>query len=150
VNTDTITGRVIVVDYGKPLADMIAAGKYDWVSPNITAGRFPVKGTGTKRFRAKLFNFGRFISSEGALAAIEHEGFTPGSHVHGLAFGAAFPEEQRKYPIACLGSSAQVLDGRVVVYLGMVGDKRGLHLTNWNDGWNDQWRVLGVQEVSEA
>jgi hypothetical protein len=119
-------------------------------NPDITAERFPVDGTGKKMFRTKLFHFDRYISSEEVVAAIKDENFTPGNHVHGFAFGAAFPEQQRKHPIACLGSSAQVLGGRVVVYLDRVGDKRGLRLSNWNDGWNDGWRVLGVQDVSAA
>jgi hypothetical protein len=150
MNTDTLADPVIAVDFGRPLAAMIAAGSYDWVNPDITAERFPVDGTGKKMFRTKLFHFDRYISSEEVVAAIKDENFTPGNHVHGFAFGAAFPEQQRKHPIACLGSSAQVLGGRVVVYLDRVGDKRGLRLSNWNDGWNDGWRVLGVQDVSAA
>jgi hypothetical protein len=35
MNTDTIADRFIAVDYGKPLADMIAAGKYDWVKRSV-------------------------------------------------------------------------------------------------------------------
>jgi len=148
MNTDTktTTDRVIVVDYGKPLADMIAAGKYDWVNPDITAERFPVEGTGKKTFRTKLFAFGRYISSDDAVAAMKEEGFTPATHVHGLAFGAAFPEKQRKYPIACLGSSAQVHGDRYVVCLNGNDDERFLGLSDWGVCW----RYLGVREVSAA
>jgi hypothetical protein len=150
MNTDTIADRVIAVDYGMALADMIAAGKYDWVDPDITAGKFKVEGTGTKKFRTKLFAFGRDISSEDAAAAMKAEHFTPATHVHGLAFGAAFPEEQRKYPIACLGSSAQVHGGRDVVYLYGDDGGRDLNLGGWVGDWYDGWRFLGVQEVSAA
>jgi hypothetical protein len=150
MNTDTITDRVIAVDYGRPLADMIAAGRYDWVNPNITAERFPVEETGRKQFRAKLFHFDRYISSDDAVAAMKAENFTPGSHVHGLAFGATFPDEQRKYPIACLGSSARVGGDRRVVCLDRHGDERRLYLIDCDDGWVDGWRFLGVQEVSDT
>jgi hypothetical protein len=78
------------------------------------------------------------------------ENFTPATHVHGLALGATFPEEQRKYPIACLGSSAQVLGNRRVVYLYGVDAERHLSLCHWDDDWHDYWRFLGVQEVSGA
>jgi hypothetical protein len=98
MNTDTITDRVIAVDYRKSLADMVAAGNYDYVNPNITVDGFPVEDAGTKKYRAKLFEFGRYISSEDAVAAMEKEHFMPATHVHGLAFGVAFPDEQRKYP----------------------------------------------------
>jgi hypothetical protein len=120
------------------------------VSPNITAGKFPVEGTGTKKFRTKLFHFGRDISSEDAAAAMKAEHFTPATHVHGLAFGTAFPEEQRKYPIACLGSSAQVYGNRDVVDLGRDGDGRDLDLRDWYGAWFGHWRFLGVQEVSDT
>jgi hypothetical protein len=150
MNTDTITDPVFAVDYGTTLPDRIAAGTYDWVNPDITAERFPVEGTGKKQFRAKLFHLDRTISSEDAVAAMKKENFTPATHVHGLAFGTAFPEEQLKYPIACLGSSAQVLGFRYVVYLSRDGDGRDLGLRGWYGGWDAVWRFLGVQEISDT
>jgi hypothetical protein len=131
------------------LPDMIAAGKYDWVDPDITAETFPAKGIGKKQFRAKLFDFGRNISSDDVVAAMKKQNFKPGDHIHGLAFGVAFPEEHRKHPIACLGSSAQVLRNRFAVCLDRVGDERNLSL-NIRGGrpWGDRWRFLAVQEVS--
>jgi hypothetical protein len=98
MNTDTIAALTIAVDFDTSLPNMIAAGKYDWVNPDITPDKFPVEGTGKKTFRTKLFDFGRSISSEDAVAAMKKETFTPATHVHALAFGAAFPEEQRKSP----------------------------------------------------
>jgi len=157
LNTDTLTAdRVIAVDYGMSLLAMVAAGNYDWKHNAITADRFPIEGTGTKRFRPQLFHFGRIISSDDAIAAIKAEkaeNFTPASHVHGLAYGAAFPEEQRKYNIACLGSSAQVYCNRSVVCLRHGFDaRRYLDLCRWAGicAWPDYWRFLAVQEVSAA
>jgi hypothetical protein len=147
---DTTTDRVLAVDYSMSLEDMIAAGKYDWVSGGITAERFPVEGTGIKKFRTKLFDFSPRISSDDAAAAIRKENFTPGNDVHGFAFGATFPDEQRKYPIACLGLSAQVRGGRGVVCLSRYGVERSLSLYDWGDRWDDDWRFLAVQEVSGA
>jgi len=148
LNTDTLTDRVIAVDYGASLPDMIAAGKYDWVNEAITPAKFPVVGIGTKRYRTKLFAFDRRISSENAVAAMKAEKFTPADHVHGLAYGAAFPDEQRNNPIACLGSSAQVRGNRSVVCLSRRGAERGLDLYRWRGDWLDRWRFLAVQEVS--
>jgi hypothetical protein len=148
--SNTITDLVTTVDFGQTLEQMIAAGKYDWTNSDITAARFPVKGTGIKKFRNKLFHFDRDISSKAAAAAMRKEGFEPATHMHGLAFGAAFPDEQRKYPIACLGSSAQVFGSRYVVYLYRLGAGRYLRLSLWVVDWLDLWRFLGVQEVSDA
>jgi hypothetical protein len=142
--------QITEVDFGQTLEAMIAAGKYDWKNDAITANRFPVEGTGVKTFRNKLFHFGRNISSEDAVTVMEKEKFTPATHVHGLAFGATFPDEQRKYPIACLGSSAQVNGRRLVVYLDGHDAERYLSLFVWDDDWYGYWRFLGVQEVSDT
>jgi len=150
MNTDATTDRVIAVDFGQTLGMMIAAGRYDRVNPYITADRFLVEGTGTKRFRAKVFDPRRYICSENAVSAMKAENFTPGSHIHGFAYGAAYPEEQRKNPIACLGSSAHVFGFRYVVYLDIGGVGRGLDLIDWLGDWDDLWRFLGIQEVSDT
>ena len=92
------TDRVIVVDYSKPLQAMIAAGKYDWVNPDITQENFPVVGEGSKKFRTRLFDFRRTISSDAAVTEMRKENFTPASHVHGLAYGATFPDEHAQNP----------------------------------------------------
>ena len=152
MNTDTITDTDLIttIDFGQSLKAMIAAGNYDWKNDAITTNRFPVKGTGIKKFRNKPFHFNRYISSEDVVAAMKQAGFEPATHVHGIAFGAAFPDEQRKYPIACLGSSAQADGNRGVVDLIGGGAERYLSLRGWVDGWGDFWRFLGVQVVSDA
>jgi hypothetical protein len=151
MNTDTISGLTVEVDYQKSLSAMIAAGKYDWVNPDITADRFPIETTtSTKKHRTKLFHFDRPIISEAAVAEMMNEHFTPATHVHGLAFGAAFPEEQHKYPIACLGSSARVGGHRGVVCLDRRGGQRFLDLYDWLDDWENIWRFLAVQEISDT
>jgi hypothetical protein len=55
MDTATIGDLIIAVDYGMSLRDMIAAGKYDWVNPSITAERFPVEGTGKRRSALNSF-----------------------------------------------------------------------------------------------
>lgn len=129
---------------------MIAAGEYDWVHPSIPAKRFPAEGEGSKQYRIKIFNFGHDISSKDAVVAMKKEGFVPANHVEGLAFGASFPKEQLKYPIACLGSSAQVVGARGVLCLDRGDGERGLRLDDWHGHWGGRWRFLGVREVSAA
>lgn len=136
------------IDFGQTLEHMIAAGKYDWQSEYVTANKLPVGGRGKKTFRNKLFYFGHDISSGGAVAVIEKQKFVPATHVHGLAFGATFPDEQRKYPIIFLGSSAQVNGDRNVVGLSRNDNGRNLSLYGWDGDWHDHYRFLGVQEVS--
>jgi hypothetical protein len=154
----SLDGDVITINFDemkdmtpeKKFQAMIGAGRYDWVPPYITAKRFPVEGTGVRRFRPKLFLFGPGIFLKYAVTAVEDNKFKPGGHLHCFAYGAVCPDEQRKYPIACLGSSAQVLGSRYVMYLDRCGAKGGLFLYDWGGRWIGSWHFLGVQEVSDA
>ena len=150
MSTETITDRIIAVDYDMSLQDVISVGNYDHAYPGITQEKFPVEGRGTKKFRTKLFKFGRKISSKNAVARMKAENFTPGGHVHGIAYGATFPEEQREHGISCLGSSAQVRSNLSVVCLSGDSHWRSVELQGWDDVWDSDWRFLGVQEVSGA
>jgi hypothetical protein len=65
MNPDTITDTdfITTIDFEQTLETMIAAGNYDWKNNRITADRFPVKGTGIKMVRNRLFHFDRYIST---------------------------------------------------------------------------------------
>ena len=141
---------VLSVDYGQSLEQMIAAGNYDWTNSDITAKRFSPKGEGTEQFEAKIFHFDRNISSEAAVEAIKVAGWEPGKIEHLLAFGAKYPEEQRKYPIIGLGSVAKVDGYRYVPDLDEGGRERDLDLDWWDDVWSDGCRFLAVRKLPSA
>ena len=149
MDTDTIRAvRIIAVDYGESLQDMIAAGKYDWKKSIITAERFPIVGEGTQQFEAILFHFGPNTSSENAVEAIKSMAsnpWKPGRIEHILAFGAKHPEEQRKYPIIGLGSVAKIDGHHRVPYLSRHGTGRALDLHWWNNIWDGDRRFLAVR-----
>ena len=150
MNIETIMDRIIAVDYGTGLRDIITAGKYDWMDDAITSKNFPVQGDGVKKFRTRIFHFGRYISSEDTVVAIRKELFLPATHVQGLVYDTMFPDDQRRHPIVCLGSSAQVHGNRRVVCLDRNGAERYLDLGFWGAGWCGISRFLGVQEVFPA
>jgi hypothetical protein len=162
----SIQNGIITVDFDamsgmtpeQRLELMIAAGKYGFANPNITPEKFPVVGTGVKKFRPRLLHFGRTISSKDAEHAVRAEnvirtdGTKSGTFIHGLAFGAVCPDEQRRYRIACLGGSCtQTAFGqRCVVCLGNNHNQRDLLLYFWDDDWDDETRFLVVQELYAA
>jgi hypothetical protein len=155
MNADTIAeGRVISIDYSMSLEAMIAAGNYDWKNDNIAAEKFPVEGTGIGQFETKIFHFDRYLSSDDAVAAIKDEDrerpWEPAKIEHLLAFGAAHPDEQRKYPIIGLGSVAEVYGLRLVPYLYEGGARRDLGLGWWDDDWDGDYRFLAVRQQSLA
>jgi hypothetical protein len=148
--TATVTApRTITVDHSLTLEQMIAAGNYDWVNSEITAECFPVKEGGTEELIPEIVHFGRDTpSSEAVVVELDKRGLRPGDHAELLAFGAAYPDEQRKYPIVALGSSAQVSGRRYVLCLGRYGSRRHLNLDWWSDGWDGDCRFLAFRKVS--
>lgn len=125
----------ITVNRRLSLAEMIAAGQYDLVHSDITAERFLITGTDESKLKAEIIHFNRNMSSDDVLAELDKMGLRPGTAEEALAFGATFPEMQRKFPIVALGSFLEVRGTRAVLHL--YGDewKRGLALFVWEVEW---------------
>ncbi|WP_142252685.1 hypothetical protein [Bradyrhizobium sp. UNPF46] len=155
MNTDIITeDRVITIDYGMSVDDMIDAGAYYSSAGYITAKRFPVQGEGVVQYQAKIFHFDRRISSEDAVAAIKADDrqnpWAPAKIEGLLAYGAKNTEEQRQYPIVGLGSVVKVRGDHSVPCLYRYDAERSLDLGLWNDSWDGFCRFLAVRKLSSA
>lgn len=136
----------IVVDYSLSLEQMIAAGKYDWSNSDITAKRFPLKGSGKVELEPKLFYFGRDMSSDNVIAEMDKEGFRPCTIEELLAIGEQHPELQRKFPLVALGSVAEIGGCRYVAYLRRRGSERELDLLWFGNDWGDICRFPAVRK----
>jgi hypothetical protein len=139
--------RIIMVDNGVRLEEMIAAGGYDSEGGHITPENFPIENAGIRFFRTRLFQWPSDVLPENAVAHIKRSQFAPATHIHGLAYGATFPEEQREEPIACPGFVAAMSGFHGVLCLGGSYAKRSLFICPWKGVWPSYWRFLGVQEV---
>lgn len=151
VKTKKVVGDIYTatVDYGMSLADMIKAGKYDWVNDDITAEHFPITGSGKVEVSFELVHLNKSTSSEEILLHMEKNNLRPATLAELLAFGAKYPEKQREFPIIALGSSWVYRDGdRCVPYLGRYDSKRRLVLGWFGSGWYDCWRFLTVRKAS--
>jgi hypothetical protein len=137
----------LVVDYGQNIEVMIAAGRYDYKNDDIIVKQFPIEGKGTVEFEATLINFDRSILSEDAKRKIEEADWEVGKIEHMLAYGANYPEEQRKFPIIGLGSVGRVRGCRYVPYLFRSVSFRRLDLGWWDGDWGAGCRFLAVRKV---
>jgi hypothetical protein len=135
----------LTVDYSLTLMQMIDAGRYDWINSDITSKRFPVQGQGKQELTAELVHFDRSISSDDAVAELDRRGLRPATITELLAFGVAYPEEQRKFPIVALGSVTEVFGRRFVPYLYRDGAGRDLYLDWLDGGWAGGCRFLAVR-----
>lgn len=150
------------VDYRQSLGNMIKAGKYNYTNDDwIVAKNFPIEGSGlpagqagTIEFELVLVHFSRGIDgSDDAIKEMTQMGLESARIEHLLAFGATYPDVQRKYPIVCLGSSMVPRVGRrhVLVLLGSDENGGGRHLVllplpNWADGFHARCRFLAVRK----
>jgi hypothetical protein len=137
----------VTVDYGQSLADMIKAGKYDWVNDNITKENFPVNGQDKQEVEVLLFHFNRVISSDDAIAEMNKAGYRPARIEELLALGACQPELQKQFPIVALGSAWRRPSGyRIVPCLVSDGSGRRLDLDDFEGGWDGSDRFLVLRK----
>lgn len=137
----------IVVNHAESLAQMITVGNYDWVNSNISEKNFPVKGKGQVEFNVELVHYGKSMNSDNIVQDMASRGLRPATLLELLAFGAAYPDKQREFPIVAFGSVWLRWSGQEhVACLGSDGSKRGLDLAVWDDGWSGNCRFLAVRK----
>ena len=145
--------KVLLIDYDMSLEEMIAAGRYDSKNDNLNSKNYPVIGEGKVEFEWDLVHPNRDISTADAHkeTAKDSDPANPWMDAkteHLLAFGAAYPEEQQKFPIVALGSVAGVDGVRRVPGLDKDGSERGLGLGWYENVWNAGCRFLRVRKAS--
>lgn len=137
----------VKVNYDLSLREMISAGKYDYTNEDITAQRFPVKGSGQEKVAIELVHFNRDMEAKDVLKEFEKRGLRPATLAELLAFGVAYPEQQRDFPIVELGSVwGGRGGGRSVAYLWRDGSDRGLGLSWLDFRWSAPCRFAGVRK----
>ena len=146
---------MLTVDYRLSLERMIWAGHYDAVN-RYAAWNFSTEGEGREVVRVTAIIF-RFEETEettaGIFRRIKEAGLRPANSAELLAFGARFPDTQREFPIAALGSF-----GEPVRFLGWDWYVQIMYLGTQNQGrqrildlewlpkrkWTNDWRFLCV------
>jgi hypothetical protein len=128
------------------LGQLIATGKYDWVSPDINDEHFLLTQKGTMRTFAHPVDLGRgrMVRNSDAKIELAKSGLHPANIEQLLAFGAAYPNEQRKYPIIALESVSQIHGHQCVAFLAADRGSRIAGILAWDDDWSTAMRFLVV------
>ncbi|MDP3999668.1 MAG: hypothetical protein Q8P76_03705, partial [bacterium] len=128
-------------------------GRFDWVNPDITEKNFPVNRRENGEVEMKVFTTQdlvgetRNVTSEEVIQSLKNKGYIEAELPEGLAYVKANPDEQRKYPIAILGSVWRDWgSGRVVPYLVGDGGRRSLDLYWYDIEWFSDFRFLAVRK----
>ena len=136
----------ITINHDMSFDDMIRAGKYDEVHEHVTKSRFSHnRSVGKVVLTPVLWHLDRPIHTTDLYNELEDRQSRFGSCLELLAFGAAYPEFQRRYPIATLGSSWQVFYPNSyprVPFLGGDGSKRCVNLCPKIKVWKAHYRFL--------
>ena len=99
--TDTCT---VTIDYQQPFGQMIAAGAYDHVNSHISEPSFPQQRGDLVARELILVHLGRVATTHEVLHELDAHGLRSGRIEELLAFGAAYPQTQRQFPIVALGA----------------------------------------------
>ncbi len=137
----------LTIDYSKSFNAMIAAGRYDINRGKFIHGKFLIRGEGKVIRKAHLVHFKCELASDEVVFQLYNDGKRPATIDELLAFGAQYPDVQRKFPVAALGSSKKHIRGnRWAPYISANPNNgpRIFSLESWDNGWEANVRFLAV------
>ncbi|MCX6744845.1 MAG: hypothetical protein NTX82_04950 [Candidatus Parcubacteria bacterium] len=156
--TFNITDCNVIVDYNLSLLDMIKAGRYDEDKDKIIE-RFKIEGEGQKKVQLVLVYPHHNTITNGVVkgacetsevhVGMRQLGLESAKIEHLLAFGSAYPDIQRQFPIVALNSiwttKPSGFYGGTSNYCPILfchEHKRCLGITpSWREGYGDYWGV---------
>ena len=137
----------VAVNYDLPVEQAIDAGSYQAVHAEITSKNFPSARSGQAQLDIVLVRFEHRMRSEDVVQELDKEGLRPAELPEFLAFGAKYPDVQRKFSVAGLGSVWQDRKGyRNVPCLYEASEGRYLDLHWWEDGWYSYTRFAAIHK----
>ncbi len=114
---------------------------------DITSKNFPSTRKGQADLEIVLVRFDHRMTSEDVVRELEEEGLRAAELPEFLAFGAKYPDVQRKFSVVGLGSVWQDRKGyRNVPCLYTASEGRYLDLHWWDDGWYSYSRFAAVRK----
>ncbi|MDO8436003.1 MAG: hypothetical protein Q7S82_01270 [bacterium] len=143
----SILGCPVIVDYEVTVEEAIRLGGYDRVNSFITSKNFPTGRRGIVELDIDLMCINRLISTRDFFKEIG-EVYRQAELRELLALGAKYPNLQREFPIAGLGSVWQSKSGhhRVSVLDGS-DSERGLDLETLDESvWQRYWQFAVVRK----
>ena len=137
----------VAVNYDLSVEEAVNAGDYQAVHTQITSKNFPSTRRGHADLEIVLVRFERRMASEDVVRELEEEGLRAAELPEFLAFGAKYPEVQRKFSVVGIGSVWRDQKGyRNVPCLYSASEGRYLDLHWWDDGWYAYSRFAAIRK----
>ena len=141
----------VVVDCGQSLDKSVVESGCTEVDGKINADNFPSDGVENQKREVTifLFWFGWFIHSENVLEVMKKAGYRPATLKELLALAKDYPELQRKFPIAELGTVCLIFGvvKKVVELSTRPDNKRAVKTELYARKWPDEYRFPAVKIV---
>jgi hypothetical protein len=143
----------VTVNYDLPFEQMVAAGKYQWVSEDIKASRkadpadhFQLTGTGQQEIDIVLLHLNRDATTEEVLVEMRQQGLRPATIEELLVLGAVHAQLQEQFPVVALGSRCLLVGSVYVPVLFNKDYGRTLGLGFYRGGWGGDHRFAAVRK----
>lgn len=141
----------LIVDYDQSVEEAIDAGKYDYYDNNITLLHSPIECFGRVNMKVMLVHFVvNTINTDIVLDELDKRDLRPAELCELLAFGAKFPERQKRFSILGIGSFLRNHSGNYNSYPCLSGEswRRGLFLRSEISGiyWFGSNRFAAVHK----
>ncbi len=137
----------VAVNYDLSVEEAIQAGDYQAVHSDITSKNFPSTRRGQTELEIMLVRFDRRMASEDVVRELDEEGLRAAELPEFLAFGAKYPDVQRKFSVVGLGSVWRDRKGYPnVPCLYTASEGRYLDLHWWDDGWYSYSRFAAIRK----
>ena len=137
----------VAVNYELSVEAAIDAGSYQAVHGDITSKNFPSQRSGQAELEMVLIRYEHRMKSENVVEELDKEGLRPAELPELLAFGAKYPDVQRKFSVVGLGSVWKDRKGyRNVPCLYEASEGRYLDLHWWDDGWYSYSRFAALRK----
>lgn len=129
----------VTIDYGQSRDQRVEAGKYDWV--DSWTCDVPACGEGKHDCELVLVRLDEDASTEEVLTEFKRRGLLPARMEHLLAFGAKYPEHQRRFNILEFGSSWYPWDRHRRFVASLTGRSGKRELRTVFDEPGSRWNV---------
>ena len=137
----------VVVDYNLTLDQMVEEGKYDWKTPSLHEETFTnCNGDGQVNVELQLVHMNKPVQLKEVMAHLNELNLRPATLPELLAMGAQYPEVQRKFTVAALGSVWDMMNIERVAHM-FEDEGRRIITLRWNGfEWLEHYRFLAVRK----
>lgn len=139
--------NILIIEQDISFSERVLAGHYDWVNDSIIDSNFPEDFTSTSLWEFKIIPINKSISFDEAKKICEEKDWQAANIIHLLSYGEIFPENQKDFPIAALGSICRSQGSSCISILCSHNTHRILTLRSRKEYLSNGFKILSVRKI---